>query len=68
MTEFHLTEEYITLQNLLKAESLVGSGGEAKFAILDGLVKVNGETEERRGKKLKIGDIVEFNGEKIRIS
>ena len=67
MIEFQLTEEYITLQNLLKAENLAGSGGEAKYAIIEGYVKVNGEVEERRGKKLRNGDIVEFNGEKIKI-
>jgi len=67
MIEFKLTEEHITLQNLLKAENLVGSGGEAKLAIADGLASVNGQVEERRGKKLRKGDIVEFGDEKILI-
>ena len=65
MIEFKLTEEHITLQNLLKAENLVGSGGEAKYIISDGHVKVNGEIETRRGKKLRLGDVAEFNGEKV---
>ena len=67
MTELILTEEHITLQNALKSENLVGSGGEAKLVISDGLVKVNGEIETRRGKKLRKGDIAEYNGEKVKI-
>lgn len=65
--EFKLTEEYITLQNILKTENFVSSGGEAKFVINDGLVFVNGEVETRRGKKLRKGDIVLYNGDEISI-
>lgn len=65
--EFKLTEDYITLQGLLKAENLVSSGGEAKFVILEGLVMVNGELELRRGKKLKKGDCVLYNGNEVMI-
>ena len=68
MIEFKLTEEYITLQNLLKAENIVSSGGEAKHIISEGNVSVNGEVETRRGKKLRIGDVVELGGEKIEIN
>ena len=53
--------EYIKLDALLKFASLVGSGGEAKFAIAEGLVKVNGEVCTQRGKKLRPGDVVAFN-------
>ncbi len=68
MREFHIKkEDYITLQDLLKFENLVSSGGEAKQVILDGFVKVNGEVETRRGKKLRDGDIVEIGEEKIKI-
>lgn len=68
MKEFVITKkDYITLQDLLKFENLVSSGGEAKMVILDGLVKVNGETEIRRQKKLRDGDIVEFGKETIKI-
>lgn len=60
-------EEFIKLGQALKKASLVGSGVEAKFVIQDGLVKLNGEVEVQRGKKLYDGDIVSFNGETIKI-
>ena len=60
-------EEFIKLGQALKKASLVGSGVEAKFVIQDGLVKLNGEVELQRGKKLYDGDIVSFNGETIKI-
>lgn len=53
--------EYIKLDALLKFASFVGSGGEAKFAIAEGLVKVNGEVCTQRGKKLRPGDVVAFD-------
>lgn len=62
-----LRDDYIKLGQALKAANLVESGVDAKFVIQDGLVSVNGETEYQRGKKLKDGDVVEFNGETIRI-
>ena len=62
-----LREEYIKLGQALKAAGLVENGVDAKYAITDGLVKVNGEVEVQRGKKLYAGDIVEFEGEKIKI-
>lgn len=67
MQEITLRDEYIKLGQALKAAGLVGSGVEAKEEILDGRVKVNGVVELQRGKKLYDGDIVEFNGEQIRI-
>ena len=68
MREFYIKkEDYITLQDLLKAESIVSSGGEAKMIITDGMVKVNSEIEIRRGKKLHDGDVVEIGDEKILI-
>ena len=57
--------EFIKLDQLLKYENLVESGAMAKMVILNGDVKVNGEIETRRGKKIYPGDVVEFNGEKI---
>ena len=60
-------EEFIKLGQALKKASLVGSGVEAKFVIQDGLVKLNGEVELQRGKKLYDGDVVSFNGETIKI-
>ena len=62
-----LREDFIKLGQALKAAGLVESGVDAKFVIQDGLVKVNGEVEYQRGKKLVAGDIVEFDGEKIKI-
>jgi ribosome-associated protein len=49
----------ITLGQALKASNLVGSGGEAKVLIQGGEVRVNGEVETRRGRKLRKGDVVE---------
>ncbi len=62
-----LREEYIKLGQALKAANLVEDGVEAKYAIQDGEVKVNGETETRRGRKLYDGDVISYNGEEIRI-
>jgi len=67
MQIIHLRDEYIKLGQALKAAGLAGSGVEAKIEIQDGRVKVNGETEVRRGKKLVAGDVIEFNGETVKI-
>jgi ribosome-associated protein len=50
--------EYITLGQLLKVAGLVGSGGEAKLLLADGGITINGEPEERRGRKLRPGDTI----------
>ena len=55
---FVLRGDYITLDALLKASGLVASGGAAKLLIADGGVRVNGEVETRRGRKLRAGDEV----------
>ncbi len=60
-------EEFITLQALLKAGGLIGSGGAAKAAIVEGQVKVDGETETRRGKKIRAGQVVDFAGQQIKV-
>ena len=52
---------------LREAAGSVGSGVDAKFVIQDGRVKVNGETEYQRGKKLYDGDVITYEGETIRI-
>ena len=62
-----LRDEYIKLGQALKACGLVESGVDAKIAIRNGLVKVNGEVELQRGKKLYDGDLVDFQGEEIKI-
>jgi ribosome-associated protein len=53
--------EYIKLDSFLKAVNIASSGGEAKFIITEGMVRVNGETELRRGRKLYPGDLVEVD-------
>ncbi len=62
-----LRDEFIKLGQALKAAGLVESGVDAKLVILDGQVKVNGAVELQRGKKLHAGDVVEYDGEAIRI-
>ena len=67
MEVIHLRDDYIKLGQALKAAGLVESGVDAKLMIQDGQVKVNGQVDLRRGKKLVAGDIVEFAGETIKI-
>ena len=64
MIEINIDSEYIKLDQLLKLADAVSTGGHAKFLILEGLVKVNGEVEMR---KLKPQDIVEVEGQKIKV-
>lgn len=67
MEQLKLRGDYITLGQLLKAANLVSSGVEAKIVIQDGEVLVNGETDTRRGRKLREGDEVSFEGTEIRV-
>lgn len=67
MRKLELKGEYITLQDTLKFTSMASSGGEAKHFILEGMVKVNGETCTMRGKKLRENDVVSFMEEEIKI-
>ena len=60
-------DEFIKLGQALKKAGLVGSGVEAKEVIQEGLVKVNGEVDTRRGKKLYDGDVFEFDGQKVTV-
>ena len=62
MEQIAITTEYIKLDALLKYAAAVGTGGEAKQLIAEGLVGVNGETCTMRGKKLYPGDQVDFQG------
>ena len=62
------TDEFIKLGQSLKKAGLVESGVDAKFVIQDGLVKVNGETELQRGKKIHDGDVISYNGETVKVS
>ena len=63
-----INTEYITLQQLLKMENIISSGGEAKFYLADNLVLVNNETESRRGRKLYPNDIVVIGEKEFVIS
>ncbi len=67
MEVIKLRDEYIKLGQALKAAGLVVTGVDAKYAIEDGLVKVNGEVATQRGKKLHAGDVVSYDGETIKI-
>ena len=61
METITINTEYIKLDALLKYAALVGTGGEAKAVIADGLVTVNGEVCTMRGKKIRAGDRVRFD-------
>lgn len=65
--DFVLRGEHITLDALLKATGLAGSGGEAKLLIVQGRVQVNGALEHRRGRKLRAGDRVLFGPQVVQI-
>lgn len=68
MKKITITTEYIKLQDLLKLAGLVETGGEAKERIQAGGARVNGEVCTQRGKKLRPGDIVEFDGKLFGVS
>ncbi|WP_305093293.1 RNA-binding S4 domain-containing protein [Prescottella sp. R16] len=65
--EVPIRDESIRLGQFLKLANLIESGAEAKEVIADGLVTVNGETDTRRGRQLRAGDIVEIGGAKARV-
>ncbi|NCD33768.1 MAG: RNA-binding S4 domain-containing protein [Spartobacteria bacterium] len=67
MKIFTISAEPIELYKILKIENLVASGGEAKFVISEGLVRVNGEVETRKRKKILSGDIITFGTETLRV-
>ncbi len=68
METITITTEFIKLQDLLKFASLVSTGGEAKLAVANGEVTVNGEACTQRGKKIRPGDLVRFAGREIAVS
>lgn len=65
MEKIAIETEFIKLDALLKFAALVGTGGEAKYVISEGMVKVNGEVCTMRGKKLRPGDRVDFAGNEL---
>jgi len=67
MRDIEISQAPIELYKVLKIDNSVGSGGEAKYVISEGLVMVNGKVETRKRKKIYSGDVVEFNNEKMRV-
>ncbi|MDN3494771.1 RNA-binding S4 domain-containing protein [Planococcus sp. APC 4015] len=57
----------IRLGQFLKFAGVLDSGGDVKEAIIDGYVTVNGDVDRRRGRQLQLGDIVEFEGHRVRV-
>ncbi len=67
MRYVEIKKEPVELYKILKFENLVMSGGEAKHMIADGLVKLNGKVETQKRKKILSGDIIEFQGEFLKV-
>ena len=67
MDEIEISTETIRLGQFLKLSNLVDSGSDAKFLLAGGEVSVNGEVETRRGRQLRAGDVVEFDGVEVRV-
>lgn len=63
-----INEEYIRLDNLMKFSGLCNSGGRAKYLIQSGEVSLNGEVCTMRGKKIRPGDQVEYNGRTVEVA
>ena len=63
--EFTLTEESIQLCQLLKVAGLVGTGGEAKHCISEGMVEVDGVVETRKKKQIRSGQVIQFDGTEL---
>lgn len=67
METISIKDDFIKLGQALKLAGLVETGVDAKYAVQDGLVKVNGEVCVQRGKKLVPGDVIEFENNKVEI-
>lgn len=67
MKEIKVDTEIIKLDSFLKWSGICSQGSDAKIIIKNGEVKLNGEVEIRRGKKLAKGDIVEYGGEEYKV-
>ena len=67
MKNVSIKTEYIELQQLLKMENYISSGGQAKYFLLENKVFVNGEEENRRGRKLRVGDIILIDKKEYKI-
>ena len=67
MEKIYIKDDFIKLGQALKLAGLVESGVDAKLVVQDGLVKVNGEIDTRRGKKLVPGDTLEYEGQTVKV-
>lgn len=67
MNIVEITKEPVELYKILKFEGMVASGGEAKMAVAEGHVLVNGEVETRKRRKIVSGDMIEFGDKKIQV-
>lgn len=67
MEKIKIDTEFIKLDQFLKMVNIAGSGGQAKIMIISEEVKVNGEIEIQRGKKLRSGDTIEVENKKFQI-
>lgn len=60
-----ITTEYITLGQFLKLTRVISNGGDAKIFLMTTAVYVNGELEQRRGRKLRVDDVVKVQGKEF---
>ncbi|HLW50798.1 MAG TPA: RNA-binding S4 domain-containing protein [Sphingobacteriaceae bacterium] len=67
MHTFRISKDYIHMIQLLKALNWVETGGHAQLVVMDGLVRYNGNVDRRKRLKVKAGDVVEFEGKKVKI-
>ncbi len=67
METIKIKDEFIKLGQAMKLAGLVESGVDAKFEIQEGNVKVDSETEVRRGRKVYPGSIIEFKGQQVKV-
>jgi ribosome-associated protein len=67
IADVSIGSESIRLGQFLKFAGVLDSGGDVKEAIIDGFVTVNGEVDRRRGRQLQLGDIVAFEGHRVRV-
>lgn len=67
MKEIKIYTEYVTLGQFLKLADIIQTGGEAKFFLSENRIVINGEEDNRRGRKLRDGDIVEVLGKNYKI-
>ena len=68
MQEITIKDEFIKLGQALKLAGIASSGVEAKIMVQDGMVKVNGEVDVRRGRKLYPGDIFEIEENQVKVT